>query len=774
MNLTGSQLYSRAVRGLRSPKDNLLDQQFRLIFLYPMLFDKRLHGTYASTLRSFLSVSMLKEIFVNNALNIVAIASSDHPLVDEQGKKLEVQQMVKGSIVSSTEGGSYGGTSNYGGGFAQISSPRFPVTSHDIQQKVKEKTAVIKKYLAADPRTSKLNAYVEIITLDNMIDVPVIVGTKDYQVDTLTLAFVLATALALKKPLNSWANAQFVFNVIENTKTEDAWKLFVSLVDKKQSTMTDRLIEYLKDSHPAIAGKLDTLRGLLIEPIGRFTNKTVTPIKQGYRDYIAPLIPGTGRSTRPSTPGALRNQDLDIEKSKLPSHYVGMGGAEYRPDLPFKTQPQFDIMKVVKDELPQTELFFKFMLNNDLLASQFGLDLSPGQMTKVFNKVSNQAQIMLSQSHQNFMAYMNQNLDTLLSQAFWTIYPWGSNVSYLHVKSKQIDEEMNSKIATLIGELGGALENSFVKGDNSSQANRIKEINKLCQNNLGHMYNQIEKIGNSIRDKMGKIRSHAFTQDQFADFYETLDEISSKCAGLNRSIESHLFRAIEDGKRIFDSAELIIRQTLSKMMNIYSQYYTPVDNNPFDNIALYRNTKENPEKPKGDALFTRSSELSVVPLLPVENITVYINQLEDYLTVIILTHFHAAALGAICSFMDYIDVEVETVSNDALDLPNYTLVIPVETVAMMHAAAISKSWRDLVSGGNVQNTNLTDNYIKGIIKFVNKRLDVPNLIVIDSKKGHVYYKFQYMSQVNKTSVKTFETYVKSMTQHELQGTGNLY
>jgi hypothetical protein len=764
MNLTGSQLYSRAVRGLRSPKDNLLDQQFRLIFLYPMLFDKRLHGNYASTLRSFLAVSMLKEIFVNNALNIVAIASTDHPLVDEQGKKLEVQQMVKGSIVSSTSYNS-GGKSSYDGGFAQVSSPRFPVSSHDIQQKVKEKTAFIKKYLAADPRTSKLNAYVEIITLDNMIDVPVVVGTKDYQVDTLTLAFVLATALALKKPLNSWANAQFVFNVIENTKTEDAWKLFVSLVDKKQLSMTDRLIEYLKDSHPTIGGKLDTLRSSLTEPIRRFIGKAAVPV-QGFRTYVSPLIPGTGRSTRPSDPGALRHRDLDTEKSTIPSHYVGTKGGEYRPDLPFKTGSQFDIMEVVKDNLSETELFFKFMLNNELLASQFGLKLSPGQVSKVFSKVSNQSKLMLSQSHQNFMAYMTQNLDTLLTQAFWTIYPWGSDISYLYVKNEMIDKEMNDEIANLIGELGGALENSFVEGGSSGQENRIKEINKLCQNNLDNIYDQIEKFGNDIRDKMGQIRSYGFTNEQFIDFYETLDNISSKCSGLVSRIEDHLSKAIKDGDRIFKSAESIITRTLSRMKDFYSRSYTQVGNNPFENISLYRNTKDDPD--------SNEDPPPKVPLLETDKIKVYLSQLIDHLTIVILAHFHAAALGAICSFMEYIDVEVETVSNDALDLPNYTLVIPVETVAMMHAAAISKSWRDLVSGGNKQNTNLTDNYIKGIIKFVNKILDIPNLIVIDSKKGHVYYKFQYMSQVNKTNIKTFETYVKSMTQHELQGTGNLY
>ena len=60
-----------------------------------------------------------------------------------------------------------------------------------------------------------------------------------------------------------------------------------------------------------------------------------------------------------------------------------------------------------------------------------------------------------------------------------------------------------------------------------------------------------------------------------------------------------------------------------------------------------------------------------------------------------------------------------------------------------------------------------------MLKYVNKILEVPNLVVVDTKRGDVYYKFQYMSQVNKTNMRTFDTYVKNMTKQELQQ-GNSY
>ena len=100
MNLTGAQLYSRASTGLRRPGSKLLDNQFNLSFIYPILIDSKLQGKYGNTIRSFIAVSMLKEIFVSNALNIVTLASKDHPLIDEQGKQIDMAAMVQKSVSS--------------------------------------------------------------------------------------------------------------------------------------------------------------------------------------------------------------------------------------------------------------------------------------------------------------------------------------------------------------------------------------------------------------------------------------------------------------------------------------------------------------------------------------------------------------------------------------------------------------------------------------------------------------------------------------------------
>lgn len=752
MNLTGANLYSRAASGLRQPGSKLLDQQFKLVFLYPMLFDNMLHGKTSETLRSFLSVSMLKEIFVSNALNIVATASKDHPLIDERGKAFDVQKMVNASIASR---GSNRWSYDRSEGEITSSGPRFPVDSADMQRKINEKTAMIKKYLANEPRMKKLNAFVEIITLDNMIDVPVIVGTKDYQINTLTLSFVLATALALKKPLNSWTNAQFVFRVIENTKEDDAWQIFKSLVDKKQSSTSDRLINYLKTSMPTIASKLDRFRGSLLEPMSRFI-KGKKKAEPKIRDMIK-------RPKYDDDPEVMRHQDLDPDKM---DPFVGSKGGQYDPRQRFEPGSEFAILNVAKgkENLNQAKLFFKFMLDDDLLRNQFGLDRYPGQMKSGFTRISNHTQAVLAQSHQDFMSYMDSNVHYIMTQAFWSIHPWESDINYSQVKSGPIDTYLFNNVGEVYEEFGEALRNTFSGESPSSEKleRAVKRINQICDKNLEKVYSRIGELSRQMRHSPSRILSSRFNVDQFQQFYENFDDVVGAFSKINENLRIQIKDSFTGSTRIFKMIEDIIDHALTAMLDAYSEKYTSVGNDRFSNISVRKNLKPDPD-----------DNSQMIPMLADDDIPTYLNEIKSGLHIIISAHFYATMLSSLCSFMEHIDVEIETVSNDALELPNYTLVIPVETVAMLHAAAVSKSWRDMVSGGNTQNTNLTDNYIKGIVKYVNKILEIPNLVVVDTKKSSVYYKFQYMSQVNKTNMRTFDTYVRNMTKQELQQ-GNLY
>jgi len=126
------------------------------------------------------------------------------------------------------------------------------------------------------------------------------------------------------------------------------------------------------------------------------------------------------------------------------------------------------------------------------------------------------------------------------------------------------------------------------------------------------------------------------------------------------------------------------------------------------------------------------------------------------------------------------DVDLETVSTEVTAWPNYTLVLPVEIVTALHAAIMGKSWKHMLSGGQIGQdldktakpmtkeqvstsgiSDVNDTYVKSVVKFVSNRLQVPNLIVVDSKRNEIYYKLMNQTDVNKTKLQTITTFVQS-------------
>ena len=124
---------------------------------------------------------------------------------------------------------------------------------------------------------------------------------------------------------------------------------------------------------------------------------------------------------------------------------------------------------------------------------------------------------------------------------------------------------------------------------------------------------------------------------------------------------------------------------------------------------------------------------------------------------------------AMCTLVQEIEIHIETAKNNVLDFPNYTLVIPVETIVGIANAIGSKGWKNYLSREETTQfiSSVNDNYTKGIIKFLTKKLDIPNMIVIDDKRKEIYYKMMYNSRILKTKINTIETFIKTISSGSL-------
>lgn len=122
--------------------------------------------------------------------------------------------------------------------------------------------------------------------------------------------------------------------------------------------------------------------------------------------------------------------------------------------------------------------------------------------------------------------------------------------------------------------------------------------------------------------------------------------------------------------------------------------------------------------------------------------------------------------SAICQFVDIVDVEIESKVNDVFDFPNYTLVLPIDILKGVYSSYASNSLDSLIQGSNLQPIGtMNDNYIKGMIKFLCKRINIPSIIVVDENKNDYFYQFMFMSSPEKISGSSMDAFIKS---------GNIY
>ncbi|MDX1702183.1 MAG: hypothetical protein R3250_16270, partial [Melioribacteraceae bacterium] len=556
----------------------------------------------------------LKEIFVSNTLNMVSMASKDQSIQDENGERTDVY-----SLIGQTIAGRFGGQT---GSLDFRMPPQQQVSKYELQQKIKEKTAVIRKLLSNDPRLKKLMPYVEVITLENMIDVPVIVGTSAYSIDTLTLAFVLAAAISLKKPLNTWANVQQVFNVIENTPQDEAWTLFNNLIDNDKKTTGERLITWVGADHPRLAALMQqfgsSVKGAVTD-VGRFVGKVTGLNKAGEfgREYLKPWVPASGRGGRETDPSE----------------------PEYDPNLPFKSDPRFDIMKTVKGDLDQAKLFFKFMLDDNLLRTQFGLDKNPGQMSTAVKKISSQGESLFFQMHQNFMELVGYNANIPISSFFNTIYPWDSNIDYLQTKNKFLDQELNNVVDELNEEFKTLLANTF--GSEGVDTTRAKNMKRLCTAGLEQTTSMIQGRTKQLAD--ARIGKPDHSVEDLKRFLKALEDTSSEFSSSIEKLKYQLSTVVNNSKAYFEKVDNKVDEVVDHMIGAYDRSYRRSDNGAFTNIALSRNGILNANNdPQGQKTIN------------------YINQGKSYLTTIILTMYYTSVVDAVCQYVKYLDVEIET------------------------------------------------------------------------------------------------------------------
>ncbi len=722
MNITGQSQYSKIVSGLRQPGRKFVGQDLNLIFVYPILLPNKLPDlqNVEMIIRNFISTTFLKEIFIQNTISMISLANQIQPLSDEMGIRIDPNATVAQVFQNNQTVG------NIPVATRSDTSPNYSVSTQyrdQIQRKINEKTAVIQKVVKTDPVMSKLNPYVEMITMGNLIDVPVIVGTKTFQVDTLSLIHILLAAVATDTKLDSITNLNIICDELNKLDETKYWRLLNKLAAEDKSF---HLWSWIKSSGVKVGEKISNKATLHIPETSKFVRTQAKKV-------------GTFASRIQTQRGSLAGDIINPLRGKT-------------GDLSdFAESSAFEILRVMKTNLDQTRLFFRFVLDQKFLKSQVGIEpFDEKSMTKGMtdNLIPDlkRSRILTISGFQDLLAAFGLSA---LRSSIVAIEPEPDVVGLdlLNI----INSEINEKLITSLTQSNEDVFKTISNGMNSATIEATKQqidvIKNLCNFDIGK---EMVDTGNKLADKELPVN---FNNQQYVDYAHTLSQLGELSSVKNKQIENLLSQFRDIGTEVVgvlrNEIKTEIAQRLKTIFQTYSQNYTA---NNVPRVAIVLTTPSN-------QVTTDQVNRGIIPTT--------LNYLTEYFYFLYLK----ALQVAICKLITKVEVTVDTASNDITDWPNYTLVLPIEIVSALHAAMVSKGWESLTTDkeGNYLTSeelskagiiHVTENYVKGIVKFVSMKLGVPNFVVVDSKKGDVYYKLMHQSGINKTKLSTLELFVK--------------
>lgn len=704
MQISGRE-YSKATVGLKQPK-KLLDQQFKLVFIYPMLVDKKLNK-YSDLIRSFVSTSMLKEIYTSNALNIVSMASSVSPLIDEFGNIVDVE----------------GGSSD--SALKDISKRETQQrTRYDIEQRIHDKTQHIEKLLNIDPQLKKYKPYIQMITLNNFIDVPVIVGTKAFTIEPHVFMFLFATAISSRgqMSLTSHSDVERMFKLIQSMNTNDVNVILNNLIDLPSKDVFDRVSDWITD-HNKINRALKT-KGL------SWTN---TPAR---------WVQNIGRKVSRKF-GDSPRQRAQEDTVNYPAVNPDLAGS---------------ILDITQSSIQEAKVFFKLCMDPEQMASQFGYDSGKGQLKETFDRINPRINEVFNDAEVYFTSGLWPNyIEPVISSFLYTVVPTrsGINVSDLIIGMQNGDQNKNINISPMMAPLI-----DYIKGDFKTQLNSslerqgpekadetLDQIKSLCQSH----FEDVTRIIDSLDDmKRERLTGPDYNLQDHIQYEKKLEEAVSKISAMTSTLEGSL-------RDIFpnDLVNNLLRNKTEKVIN-----------DSLNSVISYLKTFEDYPESTGFII-----NANIPTNKQMNEISTYISESKKQLIFYIRFMVLSVITYLLCQYVRETKVSVETTKHDVLDQNNYTIVTSVELILALANAFAAKSYRNLVQQSNRGEDgkpqvklmrDLSNNYIKGVVKYMHQQLDVPNLFVIDEKKGDVYYKLMYQSDVNKIKLNTMQTFVDSV------------
>ena len=188
----------------------------KLVFLYPFAVDQSL-GRYANLCRDFFTVSFVNEIKIENILNIVSSANTNVGTIGSGNNRVNpaelVYQMTRLSSTSVDD---------------KLSIPNIEQDPYYYKEKLDKFNEFLQKQLKIDPRYSKFRSVFSTITINQLLDIPLIIGSKAYPVDSQYMYLILMISIIYDISWNSDADIRRAATILDGLEPGQFSKLIVS------------------------------------------------------------------------------------------------------------------------------------------------------------------------------------------------------------------------------------------------------------------------------------------------------------------------------------------------------------------------------------------------------------------------------------------------------------------------------------------------------------------------------------------------------------------
>lgn len=739
---------STSNRGPDNATKGQMDQ--RLVFAFPILVDSSL-TKYANLCRDFLSVEVISQVKTSNMLNIMTKISYIGRTI--QSSKSATPLNPTQEVLKSMNNLGYYSPYN-------LPSNDIPYDTRIYQEKINQFLGFIRNQLEHDPRYNKMRPLISSITLEeNLLQLPLIVGTKMYPVNDACLYWILMGALLNRQfDITTENGVNQIIQYLKNIPEERFASLMFS--DEGRDRLTNAMTvknDFMntaseKPDKPSILGKAvsfpyNMVRHPFSTTAATFstaknaTKATYSAVKHPLKTTSNTLSAAQNNAYIPNNRSAQQMQRMqrvglniktELDKTKI---FLGLA-TNYRKwaaETNYISNDHYVLDTITTvDESPEQRN--SFIAATNAFSTYCGIILRPfiNSMEKLLGPIP----FDITDKARTLIDTLNDNLQT----QFW---------------------ELSKHVRTQITYSNQDMTND-AKVNNYEQS--MKSFEQICQRNASqNTLSGIKKL--LLHDLIDDLEVNVnFTGENLVKFVDKITSVGIESESRLKGIQNEITRALPD-KQDFDTSFNNVREIIRNALETFIFKDSPGTSNSklFDNSPRinFRDRHQYWFSYICNGTNEGSCRTYAAKIM---------NELHGAMTNILSFLFIWTFLSYLCEYLREIDIDVTLRKRDITDFPNYCMVLPMYIIKNLYMLLTSQNVKNVILKGETADGDVFPDMgnIKRVVELVNKQLKIPNLIVIDEKSGDFIYCFMYMDKPISIKLNSVESYVEH--QHDvLQG-----